>query len=388
VNTEAVVLYGVQASFLQRYLQAFSRIEGWYQFEAALLFMRYNQLVREDGIDGDVLEIGVYHGLSTIAMAQLRSESRRLVVIDPFDDAGQTNKEMYGTHIRTMFERNFASFYPKAPFLHVIGRSSSDVSASELCQEGGSFSFCHIDGGHSREETFSDLSLCEQLLAAGGLIALDDYFNPQHPGVVEGAIEFFLRKPNAIRPLAAGFNKVIFQKAGGAPNMNERFLECFRGAKYEVVKMWDSPTLLFGGTLRNEIDLYASSPEHFVRIGEKGPRLLIRPATAALQAGSGKQVKVAVDVENVSKEPTPCGKGTFGLSYHLLSQAGEVLQHDNDRTWVEACIQPGEKRRMELALKSPAQPGKYGVELDFVWEGVMWFKDVANPTARLSLTVA
>ena len=62
----------MRPSFLQEYVKAFGTIPGWFKFDAALVFMAYNQLIDRLGISGHTLEIGVHHGLSAIAIAALR----------------------------------------------------------------------------------------------------------------------------------------------------------------------------------------------------------------------------------------------------------------------------------------------------------------------------
>jgi hypothetical protein len=378
----------VQPGFLQRYLQAFHHIEGWFEFDAALLFMALNQQIRAEGLDGDVLEIGVYHGLSTIALATLRSEGKKLVVVDPFENSQESNIAMYGKGIRAHFERNFASFYPDAPFLNVIARPSSEVTPQDLSADGGKrFSFCHIDGGHSREETCGDLRLCNSVLMEGGLLAIDDYFNPQHPGVCEGAVEFYLENRDTLQPLVIAYNKVLFQKRRDSGARIEKFLAAFPGIGHEIVTMWDSPAILLSGRVREYVDLYESSPQRFVRPGANGPRVTLTTGTSKLKAPHGKKVVLDVDVENVSPEATPSGKGVFGMSYHLLSDSAGVLKHDNDRTWILKPLDPGERRRIPVTVTAPEDRGQYIVEVDLVWENVMWFKDIGNPTATVKLLV-
>jgi hypothetical protein len=34
----------------------------------------------------------------------------------------------------------------------------------------------------------------------------------------------------------------------------------------------------------------------------------------------------------------------------------------------------------------PDDPGQYELEFDIVWEGVLWMKDIRNPTAVVALT--
>ncbi len=75
------------------------------------------------------------------------------------------------------------------------------------------------------------------------------------------------------------------------------------------------------------------------------------------------------------------------MSYHLLSEAGELLRHDNQRTWITTPISPGEMRTVDVQIQSPSASGRYLLEVDLVWEQVMWFKDIGNPTAFATLTV-
>jgi len=376
----------VQLSFLQRYLQSFHRIEGWFDYDAALLFMKYNQLAFDSAALGNVLEIGVHHGLSTIAIAALRGPGKQLTAIDLFDDQQDKNVSSSGCGDRRRFDNNMREFYADADFMRVITRPSSELTPSEL---GSGFTFSHIDGGHSPEEVYNDLKLCYDVTTEGGLIALDDYFNPEHPGVCEGAVEFALRHPGWLRPLIAGYNKILFQKPRvHSPDINASFRQAFPGLEYKNVKMWKSPVILIGTPLREHIDLYASTPEQFVPFGTSGVRARFTPTTEKLRAGSRQKIHVEVKVENASSEAFPTGEGVFGLSYHLLDDSGTVLVHDNPRTWFSTALLPGDHRLLQLAVTAPTQPGQYQLEVDLVWEGVMWFKEVGNPTTKVRLSVA
>jgi hypothetical protein len=368
----------VQPSFLQRYLQAFHRIDGWFQFDAALLFMKYNQLAFKDSERGNVMEIGVHHGLSTIAIATLKGPGKQLTAIDLFEDQQQKNVSGSGGGDRGRFEKNMREFYPDSTFLRVIARPSGELTSSDL---GSGFTFIHIDGGHSPEEVYHDLTLCCDVSADGGLIALDDYFNPEYPGVCEGAVEFSLRHPGRLRPLVAGYNKVLFQKPRDkSPDVNASFLREFPEVRHKTVRMWKSPVILLGAPLREYIDLYASGPENFVRFGSSGARARFEPAVSSICARPGQQIEVEVKVENVSSEAFPAGEGVFGLSYHLLD-------HDNPRAWLATSLAPKDDCVVRMDVTAPAQPGQYQLEIDLVWEGVMWFKDIGNPTATIPLSV-
>lgn len=375
----------MQKSFLQRYLgEAYHEIEGWFPFDAALLFMAYNQLLGKHGAPGHVLEIGVHHGLSTIAVAALRGPGKRLVAVDLFERQQHLNVSTSGEGSRTLLERNMRRFHPDLKFLRTLERDSRTVTPADL---GEGFSFCHIDGGHSRQETYHDLSLCAAVTVEGGLIALDDYFNPDYPGVCEGAVEFLVKHPGKLRPLAVGYQKILFSKGRQDFDYNREFLQAFPNLPHKEVEMWGVPTLLLAATLRCYIDLYASTPSCLVPLGSAGPRATVKPATHELDASPQARIPVEVLVTNVSGEPFPAGEGVFGLSYHLHSQTGEVLAHDNDRTWLPRELTPGQSQKLEVTVQAPEERGQYEVEFDLVWEQVMWFKEIANPTAKMALNV-
>lgn len=369
-------------SFLQTYLGAFHSIEGWFSFDAALLFMAYTQVLEVPR--GDVLEIGVHHGLSSIAVAALRGPGRKFVGVDLFEELQNQNVSRSGYGNRAAFERNLREFYPTLEGIGILGRASANLRADEL---GRDFTFCHIDGGHSRGETYNDLKLSSEVTRAGGLIAIDDYFNPLYPGVCEGAAEFMLRHSGILRPLAIGFQKVVFQKQP-APALNIRLCRRFPFLEQKAVTMWGyDDTLLFGQPLRRYFDLNASSPTDLVALGQKGTRAVVDPQLTELRAKPGSRTVVDIRVRNTSGEPFPAGEEVFGLSYHLLSPSGEELIHDNERFWMTEPLAPGQSLMCQLPVLAP-EAGTYWLDVDLVWEGVMWFADVGNPTAKIKLCVS
>jgi hypothetical protein len=374
----------VKRSFLQSYLEAFTRIEGWFQYDAALMFMACSQFLAEGGVAGHTLEIGVHHGLSAIAVAALRGQDKLFFAVDLFEESQDKNVSGSGEGNRRLFERNMRAFYPDTSFMRVLAQQSSSVTADDL---GTGFSFCHIDGGHSRAETHGDLRLCHSVLIPGGLVALDDYFNPEFPGVCEGAVEFSLSRREAFRPIAIGFNKALFQKLPAPFDL----ISCFRGAfpvlEHKIVQLWDMPAVLIGSALRPYVDLHASTPQRLVSLGSLAPRARYACRVSTLRVPGGHAVLLPVTVTNTSGEAFPVGERVFGLSYHLLSSSGRVLQHDNDRAWFLDPLQPNESKTVDLEVRAPQIPGGYRIEIDLVWEQVMWFKDVGTPTTVVDLIV-
>lgn len=92
----------MRANFLSQYRESFAAIEGAFQFDAALLFMAYNQLIQAQGIQGDTLEIGVRHGLSSIAIASLRGANRKFFAVDLFDESD--SQSLFGQLVHKLYQ--------------------------------------------------------------------------------------------------------------------------------------------------------------------------------------------------------------------------------------------------------------------------------------------
>ena len=90
---------------------------------------------------------------------------------------------------------------------------------------------------------------------------------------------------------------------------------------------------------------------------------------------------------NNSSEAFPHGDRVFGLSYHLHSKSGQCLRYDNKRTYLKNALTPGQSVSCELIVDVPSDQGEYRLELDLVWEGVLWFHGIGNPTVQVDLVV-
>lgn len=372
------------ANFIPRYFEAFRSIEGWFSFDAALMFMAYNQLIAEQGIAGHTLEIGVHHGLSAIGMAALRAPHAHFVAIDLFEELQSQNVSASGSGNRAIFLQNMKSFYPDTAFLKLIARASNELMPEDV---GQGFSFCNIDGGHSMDETYHDLDLCRQVLLDGGLAALDDYFNPMFPGVCEGAVKFMLRDPKTFRPVAVGFNKVLLQKQPAIVDLNARFSALFPRIPRVVTTMWNTPTLLLDRCpLRAFFDPPQSTPQRLSPASEHVFGVELGLDRDHLSAPCGSRATLRVQVANRSAAVLEIMYSDIGLTYHLQSAEKTMLAWDNDRVSFTRPLKPGQQTALDLPVRVPDQPGTYYVEIDLVWEGVMWFHETGNPTVLAQLT--
>ena len=369
-------------SFLSRYFAAFDTIPGWFSPDACLMFMAYHQLLAESGVDGDVLEVGVHHGLSAIGLAALRADGRRFVAVDLFEDLQDQNVSRSGSGSRIRFLEHMGQFHHDLSFLTTIAAQSHTLSADRL---GRTFTFCHLDGGHSAGEAYRDLELAVAISQPGGLVALDDYFNPAFPGVGEAAVRFAIEHPGALRPVAIGFNKVLLQCQPAPFDLNARFAERFRHVRGGNAVLWGKRVPLFDSTFRAFFECSRSGPRRLVAADGQTVAARIEPARGEVEAYAGGTVCVPVHVTNLSRLPLARGATPFGLSYHLWANDPRLSQFDNPRTWFDEPLAPGAGRTINVPVQVPAAPGLYDVEFDVVWEGVLWMKDDGNPTGRVRL---
>jgi hypothetical protein len=374
----------MRSDFFDKYQALLHSAQGMSSLDAMLLFMAYGQLAAEGGVQGHALEIGVHHGVSAVAVSTLRGPAHRFVAIDLFEQQAQ-NTSHSGLGDREIFLANMARVHGSTDFVRVLARPSGELRPSDL---GTTFAFSHVDGGHSCEETLSDLVLCDAVLMPGGLLGLDDYFNPNFPGVSEGASRFAMAFPGHLRPLAVGFNKVLFQKLPAPDDLNAKFRKVFPGVSVVPVTFWGQEAFLIAAELKSCFDLDASEPGRLVPASKAVLRAEYRLGQERLALAPGASTVLSVEVRNRSTVPLRWSDSPMGLSFHLLDRSGKVLVHDHRRTYFHEEIPPGAARPIELVVAAPAERGEYQIEIDIVWEGVTWFKERGSPTVRVPLTVS
>jgi hypothetical protein len=112
---------------------------------------------------------------------------------------------------------------------------------------------------------------------------------------------------------------------------------------------------------------------------------VVQPERTSLRASAGERVTLPVRITNSSDDKFPHGDRVFGLSYHLYSGTGECLRYDNERAYLKSAVAPGETVSCDLIVEAPLEKGAYRLELDLVWEGVLWFRGIGDPAVSVDL---
>lgn len=160
-------------------------VPGWTTRKDMLLFDAIDRAQRAAGITGDILEIGVYQGMSAILLGYMKQANEQLIICDLFDGPTESSEDTaereryyergFGQH---KFESHYRRFHPDLP--EIIAQPSSSLHARIT---GRHFRLIHIDGSHAYDQVRSDLLLAREILMPGGVVALDDFLSPHTPGV-------------------------------------------------------------------------------------------------------------------------------------------------------------------------------------------------------------
>jgi len=198
------------------YLRATSGVKGWFFPIDAALFGAVDEIQKREGVAGNLFEIGVHHGKATVLLARMKRDGERLGACDIFENQG-LNRDASGKGDKEIFLSNMRTHGKLADGeLRVFAKSSEELAVEETT---GSCRFFHIDGGHWSEIVVNDMMTADRALIPEGIVAVDDVFNPNWPGVGEGFYEFMRYKPGRFTPVLIGGNKVFLAR----PDFAKRF---------------------------------------------------------------------------------------------------------------------------------------------------------------------
>lgn len=174
-------------SELTRMFHRIRDVPGWFNIDDCAHFSLILNMQNATGVQGDILEIGSYHGRSTGLLASHLKNNETLVVCDAF--AQETDDP-----------------YDRRPTPDVlmsnIGRIAGQVNASSIdihsclssqlsLEPGKRFRFSHIDGGHDFATVTADLHVAWEHSISGGVVVVDDYKHDDFPQVTT-ALDVFL----------------------------------------------------------------------------------------------------------------------------------------------------------------------------------------------------
>ncbi len=148
------------------------------------------------GMTGHMLEIGVFQGAAAAALAWHLGPDERYCGID--------------IHLQDeLVCANVGSLVPSAVSrLDLIETSSAVLARNGLpAVFQGACRFLHVDGEHSYDAVRRDLDLCFQAMGESGIIAVDDFANPESVCVAHAVFDHLRDNPHRLRLFLCGGNK-------------------------------------------------------------------------------------------------------------------------------------------------------------------------------------
>lgn len=158
----------------------------------------------EAGVKGNLLEIGVFCGkYFSLLVDSADRNGDQVLGVDTFEFAPASRVHQ---ELETVFGKDVTSSYT------LWKRPSSALRQSQVINKIGQPRFISIDGAHDFENVYRDLIFCDALVAANGVIAVDDFLNPLTLGVNQ-AVNAFFAQPRSVVPVAYISNKLFLAHA-------------------------------------------------------------------------------------------------------------------------------------------------------------------------------
>ncbi len=211
------------------------KVNGWLGTDTILQLIQIDGIQRKLGLSGHVGEIGVHHGKLFILLYLLAKQGEHAIAIDIFEQQG-LNVDKSGEGSLQVLKTNLEAFTDGTSKLRVINADSTTISAEQITTAtGGHLRLFSIDGGHQSHIVRHDLNTAASVICEGGVIILDDYFNPEFPGVSEGVNQFFLMdNVKRLVPFIVGMNKIYLTTQSYAEHYMNHFTRTDIGIPFEA----------------------------------------------------------------------------------------------------------------------------------------------------------
>ncbi len=180
-------------------------LPGWFSDPEARLLYRSAVEALTRFPDGKVVEIGSYHGRSTVVLASAVRDARPGASVHAIDPHVGVLSGMRTEPTWDAFREN----------IRRAGLSDVVVPVRQASAEvvwSGSIALLFIDGLHDLENVTADYGRFAPSVPVGGLIAFHDYTNPNYPGVrsfVDGLVASGELAVHAVTEPAAPENTLI-----------------------------------------------------------------------------------------------------------------------------------------------------------------------------------
>ncbi len=198
----------------------------------------------QQALKGSVGEIGVHHGKLFLLAYLASRRGEAAFAVDVFERQA-LNVDASGRGDESAFRSNLQRHAGSTEGLEVFACSSLHLTPEVILARCGPARFVSIDGGHTQTCTVNDLRLAEEILVEGGLVLVDDYFNPAWPGVSTG-VGTYLMGGGRLKPFLITRNKVAFSGERGGRAYIEHLRREAAAFFDKSSRLYGSPVEIFG----------------------------------------------------------------------------------------------------------------------------------------------
>ncbi len=181
---------GISRQTVRDYIaNGISTIKGMSSTISAQVVALLIEAQTESGINGPVMEIGVFEGRMFVLMALASEPGEKLFALDTFRHPDD--------HQIDRFRANLDRFgIDKSRVIEKKG-SSIDHGPWKLRQEMGvPARFIHIDGDHSYNGVMHDLMISHKCMSDSAIICMDDVMHPYYPGLTLAVHDYLRANPS------------------------------------------------------------------------------------------------------------------------------------------------------------------------------------------------
>jgi predicted O-methyltransferase YrrM len=184
------------------HIEVHDSIEGTFAIQAAATWDSLMCSQESRNITGHMLEIGVCHGKSATLLALHADPQNEVCVL--------VDKSLEESSIDAALLKVRPELDPTIQYLQTASRR---LLVDPLITEGfESFRWIHNNGERSAGAVTSDLVVAHSLLAPGGIICLDGFFNWLYPQITEAVLRYVRENPDHFSLFLCGYNKAYLAR--------------------------------------------------------------------------------------------------------------------------------------------------------------------------------
>lgn len=189
--------------FIDRYL---FQIRGFLHPVDGMVLSCLSQAQAHEGLSGSISEIGVFFGRSFALLCRsLQTPHERAVAIDLFDIGLMKGERLDQL---SYFRKAVAEAGVSLDSVEIFKGDSRGFTAANVEERVGKIRFFSIDGGHDVEHVINDCAIADSCLQEHGIVAFDDFFNVEFPGVSEAVIAMLKAGKYDLTPFCITRNKL------------------------------------------------------------------------------------------------------------------------------------------------------------------------------------